>query len=105
MLNLLMRRDRAERRMTRYYQITVQEYLDDDWSAHFDGLTITHVPDGATTLAGPVRDQTALYGLLAKLRDLGLTLLAVEAGPPAAPSAPGSPARPDSAGPGFINPD
>jgi hypothetical protein len=63
--------------MTRHYQITIQEYLDESWSAHFDGLTITHSPDGATTLAGAVRDQAALYGLLAKRRDLGLTLLSV----------------------------
>ena len=63
--------------MTYHYQITVKEYLEDSWSAWFDGLTITHAPDGTTTLAGTVRDQTALYGLMAKLRDLGLTLVAV----------------------------
>ena len=59
------------------YQITVKEYLEESWSAWFDGLTITHSTDGTTILAGPVRDQTALHGLLAKLRDLGLTLIAV----------------------------
>ena len=53
------------------------EHLDDNWSTWFDGLTLTHVADGTTTLAGPVRDQSALYGLLDKARDLGLTLLAV----------------------------
>jgi hypothetical protein len=58
-------------------------------------LTITHAPDGTTTLAGPVRDQTALYGLLDKARNLGLTLLAVGATTPATP-----PAGPDSAVPG-----
>lgn len=66
------------------YQITVKEYLEESWSAWFDGLTITHSPDGATILAGPVRDQTALHGLLAKLRDLGLTLVAIAPDPPAA---------------------
>ena len=67
------------------YQITVKEYLEESWSAWFDGLTITPGPDGSTLLAGAVRDQTALYGLIAKLRDLGLTLLAVEPDRPAAP--------------------
>jgi hypothetical protein len=60
-----------------HYQITVKEYLDDSWSTWFDGLTITHAADGTTTLAGPVRDQSALYGLIDKARDLGLTLVAV----------------------------
>ena len=70
--------------MTYHYQITVKEYLEDSWSAWFDGLTLTHAPDGTTTLVGEVRDQTALYGLLAKLRDLGLTLVAVAPDMPAA---------------------
>ena len=63
--------------MALYYRITVNEHLDDSWSAWFDGLTINHAPNGATTLAGPVRDQSALYGLIDKARDLGLTLVAV----------------------------
>ncbi len=77
MLNLLMTQDRVERTMTHHYQITVQEYLEESWSAWFDHLTITHTPDGATTLTGVVRDQTALYGLIARVRDLGLTLVSV----------------------------
>ena len=43
--------------MNLHYQITVKEYLEDSWAAWFDGLTISHTADGATTLAGPVRDQ------------------------------------------------
>jgi hypothetical protein len=83
MLNLSMNGHSAERTMTMHYQITVTEFLEDSWSSWFDGLTITHAPDGATTPAGAVRDQTALYGLIAKLRDLGLTLVAVSARTPA----------------------
>ncbi len=52
--------------------------LDDTWSDWFDGLRITHDAAGDTLLEGAVRDQTALYGLLAKARDLQLTLIAVE---------------------------
>ena len=55
----------------------VKEYLEHSWSSWFDGLTITHAADGTTTLAGPVRDQSALYGLIDKARDLGLNLIAV----------------------------
>jgi hypothetical protein len=69
--------DEVEMTMALYYRITVNEHLDDSWSAWFDGLTISHAPNGATTLAGSVRDQTALYGLIDKARDLGLTLIAV----------------------------
>ena len=63
--------------MARHYQMTVNEHLDASWSTWFDGLTITHDTDGTTTLAGVVRDQSALYGLIDKARDLGLTLVAV----------------------------
>jgi hypothetical protein len=41
-------------------------------------MAITHEPDGTTSLRGPVADQAALYGLIGKARDLGLTLLSVE---------------------------
>ena len=60
-----------------YYRIHIQGYLEPHWSTWFDDLIITHDINGDTTLAGPVRDQTALYGLLDKARDMGLTLIAV----------------------------
>ena len=69
--------------MTLHYQITVKEYLEENWSDWFDNLAITHAEDGTTILAGSIRDQTALYGLIAKIRDLGLTLVEVA---PYAPS-------------------
>ena len=77
MLCLVMIQDSVERMMVLHYQITVKEYLEDSWSSWFDGLSISHAADGTTTLAGPVRDQSALYGLIDKARDLGLTLVAV----------------------------
>ena len=69
--------------MVLHYQITVKEYLEDSWSDWFDGLNISHAADGTTTLSGPVRDQSALYGLINKARDLGLFLLAVGHSAPA----------------------
>ncbi len=59
------------------YQIRVKGHLDSHWSAWFDGMTITNQPDGKTVLTGPLVDQAALHGLLIKIRDLGLPLLAV----------------------------
>lgn len=60
------------------YRITVQGHLHPRWSEWFDNLAITPEPGGTTALCGPVADRAALYGLLNKLRDMGLTLLAVE---------------------------
>jgi hypothetical protein len=59
------------------YELRVQSVLDDRWSAWFEGLQVSSDQAGQTTIAGPVTDQAALHGLLAKIRDLGLPLLSV----------------------------
>jgi len=59
------------------YEIRITGHLSPQWSGWFEGLVITREPDGTTLLRGPVIDQAALYGLLKKVRDTGLTLLAV----------------------------
>jgi hypothetical protein len=53
-------------------------HLDPAWSAWFDNLTVAQSDDGTTELVGPLAEQAALFGLLARLRDLGATLLLVE---------------------------
>jgi hypothetical protein len=60
-----------------HYEIRVNGVLGSDWSAWFDGLQITSDDRRQTTIAGPIADQAALHGLLAKIRDLGLELLEV----------------------------
>ena len=60
------------------YQITVEGVLEPRWSVWFDGLKVTSDASGRTTIAGPVTDQAALHGLLTKVRDLGLPLVAVD---------------------------
>jgi hypothetical protein len=60
-----------------HYQIRVNGVLDSSWSAWFDDLQITSDDRGETAIAGPIADQAALHGLLAKIRDLGLELLEV----------------------------
>ena len=59
------------------YRIVVKGHLDSEWSDWFDGLTITLAEHGETILTGPIVDQTALHGVLIKIRDLGLPLLAL----------------------------
>jgi hypothetical protein len=56
------------------YEIRVRGVLDSSWSAWFDGLQVTSDQAGLTRITGPVVDQAALHGLLAKVRDLGLAL-------------------------------
>ncbi len=58
-------------------EIRVEGYLDERWVEWLDGFTITHTSEGQTILAGLVVDQAALYGLIAKLRDLSLRLVSV----------------------------
>jgi hypothetical protein len=67
------------------YVIRVKGHLDPFWQEWFDRLSITHEGDGTTLLSGPVQDQAALYGLLIKMRDLGLTLLELSASAPIKP--------------------
>jgi len=59
------------------YQIRVKSHLGSDWTDWFEGLTITREDNGDTLLTGPVVDQAALYGLLRKVRDLGVPLLSL----------------------------
>jgi hypothetical protein len=66
-----------------HYEIRVRGVLDGGWAAWFDGLQVTSDEHGQTTIAGPVVDQAALHGLLAKVRDLGLELLSVRRTDPA----------------------
>ncbi len=59
------------------YELRVQGHLDQHWSAWLEGLTINYEEDGTTLLRGPLADEAALYGVLMKIRDLALPLLAV----------------------------
>jgi hypothetical protein len=63
----------------RLYEIRIKGHLDFSWSEWFDGLQIIHEPAGDTLLRGYIIDQPALYGMLARIQGLGLTLLSVNA--------------------------
>ena len=62
---------------TRIYQIKLEGHLGYEWTDWFEGLTITWAGADETVLTGPVVDQAALYGLLRKVRDLGLPLISI----------------------------
>ena len=59
------------------YHIRITGHLGHQWTDWFGGLSITLEENGDTLLTGPVVDQTALHGVLRKLRDLGMPLLSV----------------------------
>jgi hypothetical protein len=59
------------------YVLHIKEKLAPGWSEEFEGLTVTYTPTGGTQLSGYIPDQSALHGLLARIRDLNLTLISV----------------------------
>ena len=59
------------------YQIRLKGHLGPQWTAYFDGFALTNSENGEALLTGMIRDQAALHGVLAKIRDLGLPLLSV----------------------------
>ncbi len=60
--------------MKQQVEIRVKGCIDEQWSEWFDGLTIAHSGQDETVLTGSIPDQSALYGLIARLRDLGVSL-------------------------------
>lgn len=64
-------------------EIQICGHLDPSWSERLGGLSISHISDGTTTLAGFIQDQSALHGLFAILGNLNLTLISVTTMPAA----------------------
>ena len=67
----------ADTTMPTTYRIRVKGHLDPTWSAWFDGLSITHEPEGESVLSGPITDQAELFGVLIKVHDMNLVLVSV----------------------------
>jgi len=65
----------AMRSEKQFYQIRIEDHVNLDWSASFEEVTVQHTDDGQTVLSGALPDQTALHGVLMRIRDLGLTLV------------------------------
>ncbi len=63
--------------MNQRYEIIIRGHLTPQWEEVFNGMEVACLPDGSTCIAGLLPDQSALYGLLMRLRDLGVTLISV----------------------------
>ncbi len=61
-----------------YYLIHIKGHLEDRWLRWFDGLAVTLLDSGETLISGAVIDQAALFGVLNRIRDLGLELISVQ---------------------------
>jgi hypothetical protein len=66
--------------MPEYYEIKVKGRLDPLWSEWLAGMKLTHLEGDETLLSGALPDQSALYGLLERIRDINLTLISVTRG-------------------------
>lgn len=66
-----------QRDETETYELRIRGRLDPRWSSWFDGMTVALAADGITVITGPVVDQAALQGLLRKVHDMGIELIAV----------------------------
>ena len=64
--------------MNELCEIQVKGRLHNEWTDWLDGLTIANNDRDETMLSGPIRDQSALYGIIAKIRDMGLCLISVK---------------------------
>jgi len=71
-------------------RVRVQGELPEAWSHVLGGLLVAADPDGTTLVSGALADQAALHGLLAAIRDLGLSLISVETAAIPTPSPLGS---------------
>jgi hypothetical protein len=60
------------------YEVRVKGHLEEDWGDWFGGVTVTLQDDGITLLTCRVIDQAALFGVLRRIRDLGLPLVSVK---------------------------
>ncbi len=58
-------------------EVRLKGHLDESWADWLEGITITHAQEDETILSGAVVDQAALFGLIAKLRDLGVELASI----------------------------
>jgi len=63
--------------MNSAYQIRIKGHIDPKLSGWFSDFAVMHTPNGDTLLTGIINDQAALYGLLERCRDFGVTLISV----------------------------
>jgi hypothetical protein len=73
-----MQKEAAFVKTSNLYKIRIKGHLEDEWSDWFDGMSITHLENRETLLAGMLVDQSALFGVLNKINRLNLTLLSVQ---------------------------
>lgn len=92
-------KNKPEQRETAAYEIRLKGHLDARWADRLDVAGLVHETDGSTVLRVAAPDQSALHGLLQRIRDLGLPLVSVTRQPPPQPEQPSRRPSPQSKGP------
>ena len=59
------------------YELMIEGHLSQSRAHLFEGMRVILLPNGETLIAGPLKDQAALFGILIRIRDLGLILLSI----------------------------
>jgi hypothetical protein len=60
-----------------WYEIQLEGHFHSSWFSGLEDWEIMHLPNGNTLLSGPVIDQPALHGIIARIRDLNLTIVSI----------------------------
>ena len=60
------------------YQILIRGLIGESWASYFTGMTLMTEPAGITRLCGEIADQSALHGIMNKIRDLNLKIISIQ---------------------------
>jgi len=62
---------------THYFEIKIDGHLSDHRTRSFEGLQVTYLTNGETLISGEIKDQSQLFGILIRIRDMGIPLMYV----------------------------
>ena len=62
---------------THYFEIKIDGHLSDQRTRSFEGLQVTYLTNGETLISGEIKDQSQLFGILIRIRDMGIQLMYV----------------------------
>jgi hypothetical protein len=61
-----------------YYEIVVASHIEAKRARDFPGMDLRYLEGGNTILSGTLADQSALFSVISKIRDMNLTLISIK---------------------------